>query len=214
MPYAPAAFVEERMRVIGLTGGIASGKSLVSQQLAELGATVIDADRMGHEAYRKDTETFRQVVDAFGQEIVGADGEVDRKALGAKVFADPSQRRRLEEIVWPAMRRMMEERLAEMRSQGTEVAVLEAALLIEADWLPLADEVWLVTATPETARRRLMERNGLNAEQAESRLRAQLTNEKRRPYADVAIENDGTTEELRRAVDEAWSKLEMRVGLA
>ena len=202
------------MRVIGLTGGIASGKSLVSQQLAELGATVIDADRMGHEAYRKDTETFRQVVDAFGQEIVGADGEVDRKALGAKVFADPSQRRRLEEIVWPAMRRMMEERLAEMRSQGTEVAVLEAALLIEADWLPLADEVWLVTATPETARRRLMERNGLNAEQAESRLRAQLTNEKRRPYADVAIENDGTTEELRRAVDEAWSKLEMRVGLA
>ena len=202
------------MRVIGLTGGIASGKSLVSQQLAELGATVIDADRMGHEAYRKDTETFRQVVDAFGQEIVGADGEVDRKALGAKVFADPSQRRRLEEIVWPAMRRMMEERLAELRSQGTEVAVLEAALLIEADWLPLADEVWLVTATPETARRRLMERNGLNAEQAESRLRAQLTNEKRRPYADVAIENDGTTEELRRAVDEAWSKLEIRVGLA
>ena len=202
------------MRVIGLTGGIASGKSLVSQQLAELGATVIDADRMGHEAYRKDTETFRQVVDAFGQEIVGADGEVDRKALGAKVFADPAQRRRLEEIVWPAMRRMMEERLAEMRSQGTEVAVLEAALLIEADWLPLADEVWLVTATPETARRRLMERNGLNAEQAESRLRAQLTNEKRRPYADVAIENDGTTEELRRAVDEAWSKLEIRVGLA
>ena len=202
------------MRVIGLTGGIASGKSLVSQQLAELGATVIDADRMGHEAYRKDTETFRQVVDAFGQEIVGADGEVDRKALGAKVFADPAQRRRLEEIVWPAMRRMMEERLAELRSQGTEVAVLEAALLIEADWLPLADEVWLVTATPETARRRLMERNGLNAEQAESRLRAQLTNEKRRPYADVAIENDGTTEELRRAVDEAWSKLEIRVGLA
>lgn len=202
------------MRVIGLTGGIASGKTLVSQQLAERGAVVIDADKLAHEAYRQGTETFRAVVDAFGSDVVGADGEVDRKALGAKVFADPEARRRLETIVWPAMRRMMEERLAELRGQDTEVAVLEAALLIEADWLPLADEVWLVTASPETARRRLMKRNGLTAEAAEARLRAQLTNEKRRSYADVVIENDGSLDELRRAADQAWSKLEMRVGLA
>ena len=202
------------MRVIGLTGGIASGKSLVSQQLAERGAVVIDADKVGHEAYRKGTETFQAVVDAFGSDVVGADGEVDRKALGAKVFADPEARQRLEAIVWPAMRRMMEERLAELRAQNTDVAVLEAALLIEADWLPLADEVWLVTASPETARRRLMKRNGLTAEAAEARLRAQLTNEKRRSYADVVIENDGSRDELRRAAGQAWSKLEMRVGLA
>ena len=202
------------MRVIGLTGGIASGKSLVSRQLAERGAVVIDADKVAHEAYRQGTETFQAVVDAFGSDVVGADGEVDRKALGAKVFADPEARQRLEAIVWPAMRRMMEERLAELRGQDTDVAVLEAALLIEADWLPLADEVWLVTASPETARRRLMERNGLTAEAAEARLRAQLTNEKRRSYADVVIENDGSLEELRRAADQAWSKLEMRVGLA
>ena len=202
------------MRVIGLTGGIASGKSLVSQQLAERGAVVIDADKVGHEAYRQGTETFQAVVDAFGSDVVGADGEVDRKALGAKVFADPEARQRLEAIVWPAMRRMMEERLAELRAQNTDVAVLEAALLIEADWLPLADEVWLVTASPETARRRLMKRNGLTAEAAEARLRAQLTNEKRRSYADVVIENDGSRDELRRAAGQAWSKLEMRVGLA
>ncbi|MCH7707080.1 MAG: dephospho-CoA kinase [Myxococcales bacterium] len=202
------------MRVIGLTGGIASGKSLVSQQLAERGAVVIDADKVGHEAYRQGTETFQAVVDAFGSDIVGAAGEVDRKALGAKVFADPEARRRLEAIVWPAMRRMMEERLTELREQDTEIAVLEAALLIEADWLPLADEVWLVTASPETARRRLMERNGLTAEAAEARLRAQLSNEKRRSYADVVIENDGSLDELCRAADQAWSKLEMRVGLA
>ena len=202
------------MRVIGLTGGIASGKSLVSQQLAERGAVVIDADKVGHEAYRQGTETFQAVVDAFGSDIVGAAGEVDRKALGAKVFADPEARRRLEAIVWPAMRRMMEERLKELREQDTEIAVLEAALLIEADWLPLADEVWLVTASPETARGRLMERNGLTAEAAEARLRAQLSNEKRRSYADVVIENDGSLDELCRAADQAWSKLEMRVGLA
>ena len=107
---------------------------------------------------------------------------------------------------------MMEDRLAELRTGGTPVAVLEAALLIEADWLPLVDEVWLVTVSPETASQRLIERNGLSAEQADSRLRSQLTNEERRPYADVVIENDGALEELNRAVDEAWSKLKAQVG--
>ncbi len=202
------------MRVIGLTGGIASGKSLVAQQLAEHGATVIDADTLGHETYRRGTETYDAVVAAFGSDVVGADGEIDRRALGAKVFADPASRRRLEEIVWPAMRSMMEARLTELRAQGTAVAVLEAALLIEADWLPLVDEVWLTAAAPETARQRLARRNNLTMEEAESRLRAQLPNEKRRPYADVVIENDGSLEELRGAVDEAWSKLEHAGGRA
>ncbi len=200
------------MRVIGLTGGIASGKSLVSQRLAERGAVIIDADRLGHEAYQQGTETYRAVVEAFGPEVVGADGDVDRRVLGTKVFGDPEARRRLEEIVWPGIRRLAEERLAELRQEGAGVVVLEAAVLIEADWLPLVDEVWLVTASPETVRQRLTARNGLTAEQAEARVRAQLTNEKRRPYADVVIENDGTLEELRQAVDEAWSKLETRVG--
>ncbi len=200
------------MRVIGLTGGIAGGKSLVSQQLAERGAVVIDADKLGHEAYRKGSETFRAVVDAFGEDVVGGDGEIDRKALGAKVFAEPAARRRLEAIVWPAMRGMMEERLAELRAKNRAVAVLEAALLIEADWLPLVDEVWLVTASPETVRQRLAERNGMTAEQADSRVRAQLSSEERRAYADVVIENDGSLDELQRVVDESWSKLERRVG--
>ncbi len=200
------------MLVIGLTGGIASGKSLVSQRLAERGAVIIDADKLGHETYRQGTETYRAVAEAFGPEVVGADGEIDRRALGAKVFADPEARRRLEEIVWPGIRRLAEQRLAELRQEAASVVVLEAAVLIEADWLPLVDEVWLVTASPETVRQRLTGRNGLTAEQAEARVRAQLTNEKRRPYAHVLLENDGSLEELRQAVDEAWSKLETRVG--
>ena len=195
------------MRVIGLTGGIASGKSLVSEQLAERGAVVIDADKVGHSAYLKGTDTFLKVVEAFGADIVGADGEIDRKALGGKVFADPEARRKLESIVWPAMRGMMESQLDALRADGKETAVLEAALLIEADWIPLTDEVWLVTVSPETARQRLFERNGMSAEDAEARIRAQLTNEKRRAYAGLVIENDGTLEELSAAVDEAWSKL-------
>jgi dephospho-CoA kinase len=200
------------MRTIGLTGGIASGKSLVSHWLAERGAVVIDADKVGHESYRKGTEAYDALVAAFGDEIVGADGEIDRKALGPKVFGDEAARKRLEGIVWPAMRRVMEERIAELRGQGTEVTVLEAALLIEADWLPLVDEVWLVTASPETVRQRLQARNSFTAEQADARIRAQLSNDERRPYADVVIANDGSLEELHRAVDTAWAELQAKVG--
>lgn len=205
-PDVSGLFCGGTMHVIGLTGGIASGKSLVSEQLAERGAVVIDADKVGHAAYLKGTETFDKVVKAFGEDIVGADGEVDRKALGGKVFADTEARRKLESIVWPAMRGMMEKQLDGLRADGTEIAVLEAALLIEADWVPLTNEVWLVTVSPETARQRLFERNGLSAEDAEARIRAQLTNEKRREYADLVIENDGSLDELSAAVDDAWSK--------
>lgn len=195
-----------------MTGGIASGKSLVSRWLAERGAAVIDADKVGHESYRRGTAAYDALVATFGDEIVGADGEIDRKVLGPRVFADPMARKRLEAIVWPAMRRMMEERLTELRAAGTKIAVLEAALLIEADWLPLVDEVWLVTASPETVRQRLIQRNGLTPEQADARIGAQLSNEERRPYADVVIENDGTVEELRHAVDAAWDRLQAQVG--
>ncbi len=200
------------MRVIGLTGGIASGKSLVSEQLAAQGAAIIDADKVGHSAYLKGTDAYDKVVETFGGDVVGADGEIDRKALGGKVFADPEARRKLESIVWPAIRSMVEDELEVLRTNGTGVVVLEAAILIEAEWQSLTDEVWLVTVSPETARQRLFERNGLSAEQAESRIRAQLTNQKRREYADVEIENDGTLEELHAGVDDAWSQLTTRIG--
>lgn len=195
------------MRVIGLTGGIASGKSLVSEQLAKRGAVIIDADKVGHRTYLKGTDTFHAVVAAFGEDVVGDDGEIDRRALGGKVFGDPEARRKLESIVWPAIRTMIHEQLDNLRKEGKDVAVVEAAVLIEADWVPLVDEVWLVTTSPETARQRLFERNGLSAADAEARIRAQLTNEKRREYADVEIENVGTLEELEAAVENAWSKL-------
>jgi len=195
------------MRVIGLTGGIASGKSLVSQQLATLGATIIDADKLGHESYQQGTDTYRAIIEAFGQDVVGPGGEIDRRALGGKVFGDTSgeSRKRLEAIVWPAIRLLAKERIEGLRAQGVSVVVLEAAVLIEADWLDIVDEVWLAIVDPAIARQRVVERNGLTAEQADERIAAQLTNDERRPYASVTIENNGSLDDLRAAVSDTWS---------
>ncbi len=194
--------------VIGLTGGIASGKSAVSAMLAERDALVIDADKVGHEAYRRGTGCYDAVAAAFGPDVVGADGEIDRKALGAKVFGDPAQRKRLEGIVWPWMRGVMQQRLDAIRAEGTFCVVLEAAVLIEADWLPLVDQVWVVTVSPDIARARIVERNGLTPEQADARIAAQLTNDERVKHADVVLANDGTLDELRNNVETIWARFQ------
>ena len=193
--------------VIGLTGGIASGKSVVRQMLEARGAHVIDADLVGHEAYAPGTSCYRAVVSAFGPQIVRHDGQIDRQALGRKVFGDPAQRRRLEGIVWPWMRQTMEHRLAVLRGEGVPVVVLEAAVLIEAEWLPLVDEVWVVTAPPALARARIMQRNALPADQADARIAAQLTDDERARHARVIIENSGTLEELERRVEAEWRRI-------
>jgi dephospho-CoA kinase len=193
--------------VIGLTGGIASGKSAVSAMLAEHGALIIDADKVGHEAYAPGSDCYRDVVAVFGDDIVAADGQIDRKALGAKVFGAPDQRKRLEGIVWPWMRTTMERRLAALREERVPVVVLEAAVLLEAEWTPLVDQVWVVTVAPEIARQRIVQRNGLTPEQAGQRITAQLTNEERMAKAQFVIENNGTLEELAERVDAAWEML-------
>jgi dephospho-CoA kinase len=192
--------------VVGLTGGIASGKSVVSGMLAERGAHIIDADKVGHEAYARGSGCYDAVVETFGEDIVGADGEIDRKALGAKVFGDAAQRRRLEGIVWPWMRGVMEARLAALRDEGVPVVVLEAAVLIEAEWMPLVDQVWVVAVEPALARARLMSRNRMTAEQADARIGAQLTNEERAKHAQVVIENNGSLEDLEQHVTAACKK--------
>jgi len=193
--------------VIGLTGGIASGKSVVSQMLAEHGALVIDADKVGHEAYAPGSGCYEAVIEAFGRDIAGEGGEIDRTALGAKVFGNPAERKRLEGIVWPWMRETMEGRLAGLRAEGVPVVVLEAAVLIEAGWIPIVDQVWLVLVSPGVARERIMSRNGLTAEQADARINAQLTNAERRKHAQVVIDNGGTLAELRVRVDGEWERL-------
>ncbi len=197
------------MYVIGLTGGIGTGKTAVSDMLRELGAAVIDADRVGHEAYRPGADAWTAVVEAFGKGILTEGGEIDRKRLGAIVFGDPAELARLNSIMHPRMYRMMEERLDGLRSEGRGAAVIEAALLIEADWQPLTDEVWVVTAPEEDAVSRTAARSGLSEEAVRARIASQMGQSERVRYADVVIENGGTLEELRDKVTEAWSR---RVG--
>ncbi len=195
------------MRVIGLTGGIAAGKSTIAQILAELGAVVIDADKVGHEAYRRGTEAWRALVAHFGDGILTPDGEIDRRKLGAIVFADPDQRKALQDIVWPRMKEMIRQRMAELRAAGVQVAVIEAAVLIEAGWTDLVDEVWVVQVPEEVALRRLVARNNLSEADARARIRAQLSNAERAAHADVIIDNSGTVAEARARVERAWARL-------
>lgn len=199
------------MITIGLTGGIGSGKSLVARMLAEKGAALINADQVGHQSYRKGTPVYQRLVASFGRDILDEDGEIDRRKLGQRVFAEPRERERLNAIVWPEMARMMAQELEALRSQGKPVAVLEAAVLIEAGWRPLADEVWVVLASPRVTRQRLVETKGMSPEQADARIRSQLSNVERRRHADVVIENSRTLEELRQRIEELWQDLQRRI---
>jgi dephospho-CoA kinase len=199
------------MLTIGLTGGIGSGKSTVAKMLADLGAPSFDADKVGHEIYRPDGPAYHDVIAAFGKGIVAEDGTIDRKKLGPIVFADPAQLKRLESIVHPRMFQRMSEMVAEMRAKSvTAPIVIEAAILIEAHWQPLFDEIWLVVAPREKVVQRVELERGLKPEQTEARIKAQLSDEERRKEASLVIDNGGTIEELRVKVGALWRELLIR----
>jgi dephospho-CoA kinase len=199
------------MFVIGLTGGIGSGKSTVSDMLRAKGAAIVYADQIGHEVYRPGAPAWQEVVDAFGRQMLDDDGQIDRRRLGQVVFSDPEARRRLDAITHPAMEQMMAERLEELRRQGTRVAVLEAAILMEAGWAHLADEIWLTVVSPALAAQRSMERSGLSREQAEARMAAQLSNEERLKRAQVVIDTNCSLTEVAQRIDELWDDLMARL---
>ncbi|GMV85247.1 MAG: dephospho-CoA kinase [Dehalococcoidia bacterium] len=199
------------MHVIGLTGGIASGKSTVTRFFLDRGVPVIDADILGHRTYDPGTETFEAVVRAFGPELVAPDGSIDRKVLGSRVFGKPEELKRLTDIVWPGIRKLASQALAEYEAAGNSVAVLEAAVLFEAGWEDLVDEVWVVVVEPELAVERLGARNGLDPEAARARINSQLSNAERMARADVVIENNSSLEALETRIQEAWNQLQGRL---
>src|SRR3990170_927024 len=152
------------MIVIGLTGGIGSGKSTVASLLSELGAVHLDGDKLGHEAYRRGTPCWEKVVAEFGKGILDADGEVDRKKLASVVFGDSARLAKLNLLVQPCIRERVEELIEGRRVQGAQVVVVEAALLIEANWLDMVDEVWVVASTENNVVHRLKANKGDSAE--------------------------------------------------
>jgi dephospho-CoA kinase len=196
------------MKTIGLTGGIGSGKSTVSQLLAELGAFVIDADKVGHEIYLPGKEAWKQVTAAFGQEILAADQTIDRKKLGAIVFGSTEARQRLNAIVHPLMFQDIDRRIQAKRAAGfSGPIVVEAAILIEANWTPLVDEVWLVETNTQAVVERVAAQRGLAASDTEARIASQLSNAERRKHAQLVIHNDGSLADLKQRVGQAWERL-------
>ena len=192
--------------IIGLTGGIASGKSTVASTLETWGAYVIDADKLGHNAYISGTQAFTDVVTAFGDDIIGADGEVDRRSLGGKVFGNPERLKKLTDIVWPAIMRTAEQEIASAKAENlNRVVVLEAAVLIEADWLSLVDQVWVTVVEPSVAIERASARDGVDAAAVQARIDAQLSNEERIAKAHDVIHNSGDQDHLIEQLRQLWA---------
>ena len=194
------------MLVIGLTGGIGTGKSEAARQLEELGALIISADQVGHEAYTVNTEAWEQVVATFGNGILQDDKEIDRRKLGGIVFSDPSQLKKLNQIMHPRMARIVSDKIEAFRGQGVDTVVVEAALLFEAGWDSLVEEVWVTDAPEETIIGRLRERNGLSEEEAKKRINSQMDRMERIGRSDFVINNSGDMAELGTTIKELWDR--------
>jgi len=200
------------MRVIGLTGGIGSGKSTVARYLAGLGAVVIDLDKVGHEVLKSGSQAFKRVVSEFGKDILDASGEIDRARLGNLVFKNQKALLCLNRIMHPAIDEIVNEKIEEYRRRGVKVVVLEAAAMLEAGRAGQADEIWVTVAPEATVLNRLKQRSGYSEKESRARIRSQLSNEERTEQANVVIDTDCRLDELKARVEAEWRKLMERSG--
>ena len=192
------------MFVLGLTGGIGTGKSMVGEILAGLGASIINADGLGHKVYEPDTAGWAEVVDAFGEDVLSPTREVDRKKLGGVVFSDPRALERLNAITHPRIYRLIEDEIKTLERAGREEVVVEAALLIEAGWAPLVNEIWVTTSPERLVVERLQERNGLSEGAIRDRIASQMPQEERIKHAVEVIDNGSSLSELNSRVQQLW----------
>ncbi|KAM6333865.1 bifunctional coenzyme A synthase [Alca torda] len=202
-----------RPYVIGLTGGTGSGKTSIAKLLGQLGAFLIDADKLGHAVYLPGGPAYERVMAAFGAEIVNEDGTINRKVLGAKVFGNQERLKSLTDIVWPEMARMVKEQIREAEAQGKAVCVLDAAVLLEAGWQDMVHEVWTAVIPEEEAVKRIMARDGLSEEAARGRLRSQMTNSQRVEQSQVVLCTLWEPDVTRKQVEKAWDLLQQRLSL-
>jgi len=192
--------------LIGLTGGIGSGKSTVSGMLKELGVKIIDADKVARELMEPGREVYKNVVKFFGESVVKSDGSIDRAALGAVVFSDENKLRALDNLTHPAIIAEMDKRFQEYCDIGACLVAFEVPLLIEKNMQHIVDEIWLVTCSEETQLKRVMNR-GFGVAEARARILAQIPLKNKIKYADRIIDTDGTLESTRMQVRRHWSSV-------
>ncbi|PSR35338.1 MAG: dephospho-CoA kinase [Sulfobacillus benefaciens] len=198
------------MRVIGLTGGIGSGKSQVSAILKDLGVPVIDADALTHACQTRGQPVWAAIWQQFGWSILGPNGEILRRKLGFLVFHDEDARKKLNQLVHPSVRALMAQGLDVFRRQGQLLAVLDVPLLIEGGLHKMVDEVWVVYADLTQQLSRIMERDHVDVTEAERRIGAQMPLDQKLSYAQVVIDNRGTLDELKDVVTQLWHKAQDR----
>lgn len=194
------------MKIIGLTGGIGSGKTSVAAKLRALGARVFDADEAAKNAVLPGTEGFFKVVESFGPQIVDADGKLNRMALAEIVFNDKESLKRLEEIIHSYVWQETDKFLNACREAGERAVILDIPLLIECGWHQKVDEVWLVVLPVEKQIMRTMKRSGMTAEAVQARIAAQMPLDEKKKYATLVIDNSGAWEETEKQVITAWEK--------
>jgi dephospho-CoA kinase len=193
---------------VGLTGGIATGKSTAGQMFVELGCHLIDSDRITHQLFEPGQNVHRAVVEQFGKRIVAPDGSIDRRVLGDIVFKDAEARLKLNSLVHPAVIQRQQEWLNEMQQEDPKgIAIVDAALMIEVGTYKNYDKVIVVTCSPETQKRRLLERSGLNEDEIDARIRSQMPMTEKVKYADFVIDNSGDLADTRRQVTEITARL-------
>jgi dephospho-CoA kinase len=196
---------------VGLTGGIATGKSTVGRMFVELGCHLIDSDNITHQLLEPGQAVHVAVVQAFGERILAPDGTIDRKILGEIVFNDPQARKKLNNLVHPAVVQRQQEWLSEVEAQDPRgIAIVDAALMIEVGTYKKYDKVVLVVCPPAEQRRRLRQRSGLSEEQIETRLRSQMPMEEKMKFADYVIVNSGSFEDAHREVERVYGELRKR----
>ncbi len=199
-------------KIVGLTGGIACGKSLVAGLLAREGIPVIDADVLARRVLDRGRPELEEVVRAFGSHVLDEGGRLDRAALGKVVFGDPSARERLEAIVHPGIQRLLEEEIS-TEYRDAEVVVYDAALLVETGAWRHLDALLVVTCEPELQLARLMARDGIGREEALARIRAQAPQAEKVALADAVVDNSGSREDTRRSLERAWHRIMVKLGI-
>ncbi len=195
------------MKLVGLTGGIASGKSTVASMLRELGAKIINADDLARVVVQPGNEAWREIVAAFGKEILGPDRAIDREKLRKIIFSDDRARQRLDAITHPRIRTLAQTRAQELAAKGSDIVVYEAPLLFETEAHSWIRPVILVACDDAAQRRRLKARDRLSEKEIDRHVAAQMPLSEKRALADYVIENSGDLDDLRRQVSDTWTKI-------